>query len=391
MKNAVEIPVFIAHPFKEDIIGINIDKYRNSINRLFTSTQILLNRQSGAKIHFDLFFDDHMFGAPLPASIREKLRQSYVVFADITGLRPNVLYEVGYAHSLNKEILIVKSANEEGIPTDIVDLLIESYVTIDDLKGKLFSRLRVYTENLTQRIKLGILQEVNISELWFDQDISEISIICSPEPEKSSFADLRNSDYLYIDNLEDRDCLLEVSNFLSRSFPRARVIKYSSSNVPHEVLSGNLVLIGGPGFDECEGNGIAREIIKLSNLGIKYLQDETVNFINKNNGDIVHKAVEYKNEVLTKDVGYFASIPNPLNNICKVIICQGIHTFGTLGGFFAFSDNTVANRNINKLFEYSSRSTIRGAIYFETIFDVQILSNRRVVTPEVDLMNVVFI
>lgn len=390
MINFVEIPVFISHPFQDDIIGIKIEDYRKYVLKMFNSVRSKFNKQSNIKMQFKLYFEDYMYGTPLPGSIRTKLKQSYIVFADITGLRPNVFYEIGYAQSLKKELLIVKSSSEKTIPIDIIDLFIETYTVIDDLQSMLFHRLFLFMTDLARQIKLGTFREIELSSFWFDQSIKEVNIICSPEPEKSSFADLYHQDYLYIDNLEDRDCLLEVSNFLSRSFPKTRFIKHSSSNVCQDDLLGNLVLIGGPGFEVNEGNSVAREFINLSGLGINYLTDQNSALLRNRNGNSILKSVEYKEELLVRDVGYFAVIPNPLNHNCKVILCQGIHTFGTLGSFFAFSDNAIANINIKKLSGYLGKP-IDQYTYFESILDVHILTSRRVVTPDVDLNSVVFL
>lgn len=56
--------------------------------------------------------------------IIESIRKSSIFLADITGLNPNVMYELGMAHILGKPIVLISQTNEEGksrnkIPFDI--------------------------------------------------------------------------------------------------------------------------------------------------------------------------------------------------------------------------------------------------------------------------------
>jgi hypothetical protein len=51
--------------------------------------------------------------------IREAIANADVLVADISDLNPNVMYELGYAHALKKEVIILNSA--KGAPFDIAD------------------------------------------------------------------------------------------------------------------------------------------------------------------------------------------------------------------------------------------------------------------------------
>jgi hypothetical protein len=51
-------------------------------------------------------------------SIVERLRRSWIVLADLTDKNPNVFYELGIRHSLNKRTIIVASGSEH-VPSDL--------------------------------------------------------------------------------------------------------------------------------------------------------------------------------------------------------------------------------------------------------------------------------
>jgi hypothetical protein len=76
----------------------------------------------------------------IPDVIREKIVQSDVVIADTTQHNPNVFYEIGLAHGIQKEtILICRDAGE--IPFDIAAINHVVYSSIVDLRERLRARL----------------------------------------------------------------------------------------------------------------------------------------------------------------------------------------------------------------------------------------------------------
>jgi nucleoside 2-deoxyribosyltransferase len=47
------------------------------------------------------------------------IRRSDVVVADLTGLNPNVFYEMGLAHALGKTIILIKQKDAQRVPFDL--------------------------------------------------------------------------------------------------------------------------------------------------------------------------------------------------------------------------------------------------------------------------------
>ena len=77
----------------------------------------------------------------IPDVIRDKITNSDVVIADTTKPNPNVFYEVGMAHAIQKEtILICRDAG--SIPFDIAAINHVVYTSIVELRDKLEARLR---------------------------------------------------------------------------------------------------------------------------------------------------------------------------------------------------------------------------------------------------------
>jgi len=75
-------------------------------------------------------------------AIYEHIESAHIVIADMTGRNPNVYYEVGYAHALGKEVvLLIQQANE--LPFDLRGfnhVVYEGRITL--LKERLARRLK---------------------------------------------------------------------------------------------------------------------------------------------------------------------------------------------------------------------------------------------------------
>jgi len=73
--------------------------------------------------------------------IQEKIRTSDAIIADTTGQNPNVFYEVGYSHAVEKPTIII-SRKGSKVPSDLQSLNHIFYETIVQLREMLEKRIR---------------------------------------------------------------------------------------------------------------------------------------------------------------------------------------------------------------------------------------------------------
>lgn len=88
--------------------------------------------------------DDLEHDSKITEEIIEKIKSSEFLFADLSGARPNVYYEVGFAHALSKRVILFRKKGE-SIHFDLAGYNCPEYKNITDLKKKLSKRLESMT------------------------------------------------------------------------------------------------------------------------------------------------------------------------------------------------------------------------------------------------------
>ena len=112
----------------------------------------------------------------------QHLRDSEVVVADLTGHNPNVFYELGVRHALNKHVILIKNQNDKR-PFDIQAINIIDYSSLDDPKEmqKLKNNVVEYIENIMSKPEevdfplISILGDYSKTESVLTSRIEDIS------------------------------------------------------------------------------------------------------------------------------------------------------------------------------------------------------------------------
>jgi nucleoside 2-deoxyribosyltransferase len=76
--------------------------------------------------------------------VLEQIARSDFLFADLSGERPNVCYEVGYAHALGKQLILYRRS---GVPlhSDLSVHNVPEYANVTELRRMLRDRLAAIT------------------------------------------------------------------------------------------------------------------------------------------------------------------------------------------------------------------------------------------------------
>lgn len=126
--NIVDGICFVLMPFKPDLDEL----YEKVIRAAVTKTKILRCIRA-----------DEIYGPrPIIIDIWRSIRESSIIIADLTGRNPNVLYELGLAHAIQKPVILL-SQNIDDIPFDLKHLRIVIYSNTDIGRKKLLEQLHI--------------------------------------------------------------------------------------------------------------------------------------------------------------------------------------------------------------------------------------------------------
>ena len=92
--------------------------------------------------------DEYCSSTPIIEDIISSIRESSLIIADITPDNPNVFYEIGYSHAINKPVILLADKKREKLPFDVSGFRTIFYENTIAGKNKVEQSLRKYLEKL---------------------------------------------------------------------------------------------------------------------------------------------------------------------------------------------------------------------------------------------------
>lgn len=345
--------VFLGYQFKSRYYKTKL--LEQTVQEAVDDAKRILNRKySGIELELKL---RGRLGKPLNSEILRMVRHSAVTIFELSNKNMNVYFEFGLAtayQSSTPMLIINRQRNREKlVGSDVRDLIREPYSkgNIPRLKG-------VIRDHIVQEIKRIIQKKnqedawVNLRRLWGgDIKRERIIVVCGELTGtfKPKQANRKSHEHVNLSRYADQDALVETLKLLPKLFPDTEVEYYTSKELPHSKRRNNLIVIGGPDF-----NQLTKDLINNINLPFQYrIHGSETCFYDKQNR--ARFEIEKKRGQIIKDFGLFAHFSNPLNRNTSVIMIGGLQTFGVLGAIMAFAMNKNGKNNTKKILKQNQR------------------------------------
>lgn len=380
----ITVSVFVSHAFDPARYEGGLEAFRTAVRTLVEDACASLGT-ARMPVEAELVFEARAAGRPLMPEIREQIRTCDFLVADISTVaddeevNPNVMYEIGFAMALGKQVIVMRKGTEKGPPSDIRDLLAGSYDRISSIPSTFADdAMRTVTRALVGAAGQDCRIEVSLERVWFLKDTRSIAIVCAPDPEPSDFSHTDNPNYVDIDRFDDRDAVLELSTFFARRYPDAQVVRYLCGEMPQQALDGNLIVLGGPGCVAGEGNEVGRDLMQALGSFTSYPGDgEGLIW----DGQPIRKTRFDARGRVIEDWATILAAPNPYNPTARIVMLHGVNTYGTLAAALALTDSTTAMTNHLELAGRGVQDRLTGRFNFELLVKAEIGPNRRVKPP----------
>ncbi|MGH2620971.1 MAG: hypothetical protein ACRDHG_10445 [Anaerolineales bacterium] len=365
MATGRKLSVFLSYTFDPPSQAYNRAEIRSVVERACEIAQGSLRRLYPG-IRFAVDAELTAYGGTLRAELCSKLRGANIAIIDIAEGNPNVYFELGFLAALNKPCILIAAENEsrQSLPSDIAGALVLTYEGVGSIVGRLAERIR---ECALECLRIAARDPVQCRTVWgnLDQTGRPIVILGPRSSSRTDFMDINSSNYMFLDNLGDKDSIVELSILMARLFPACHVVRYVSDDVPRDAFEHNLVVVGGPGVPGSQGNRLVKTLQQRLGIDVTY------------SGDAKRLILPTKEEFsgvfegrrCVLDYGFFAKARNPFNPSTHVFMFHGIYTMGVLGAARILSDHPSAQENVLAVIE-----EIGPEVDFWCVFPVHVLN-----------------
>lgn len=358
-----EIIIYVSFSYESDIDAYKKEDFTSTISLLIDSIQ----RDIGAQdFSFNISVAAQNFAKYSVEQINNKLQDCDIAIIDISQLSPKSIYEIGFLSGIKTPNLIIAPDNIKLDNLNIIKDGIFIFKSIRDLINKVEFKNQL-TRLIEEQVQNYSLIKRYFYDVWFPKSTNNILLVVSTEPVKPKDANLESPNYSLLDNVGDKDAVIEIVKLLSKHYPTANITISPSDTFDSQNLRNNLVVIGGPGGGKPgEGNVVCRKFMRKIPTKIHYDEDcEKMLY-----GNEVFQA-SFDQGLMEEDYGYFAAIQNPFHSEYRTILVHGIHTLGVVGAAKAFSDIADAEHNYQVLYS-DIRTKPPATLSFESFFSVDV-------------------
>ena len=135
--------IFLIHPFGIAEVDAALKTLRQEAKRLLPGLEL-----KSAQHEVQAF--------TISENIRDLVCNCRFAIADLTGINPNVMMEIGLVMAIGKPVLIIWSADDgQKLPVNIVDVL---YCKYDILRGKADKMAIEFSEELSKHLNMAAVK-----------------------------------------------------------------------------------------------------------------------------------------------------------------------------------------------------------------------------------------
>lgn len=297
-------------------------------------------------VNLEIKFGEFVAGKVLFNEVLSAIKDCEIAIFDISENNPNVLIEVGLAYGNSKQVVLLKnelSKEKFKVPSDISPFI---YVPYKDNKG-IYETCDKVANSILAYLKESPKSILYFKSLWGFYETDQVYIVCPEleEPEKRQHPEPQ--EFLYLGKYGDIDSLIVVYSSLNKIYSQLN-IKFCTSEefkyIPGNPYASNLILIGGPDYNKVTEHFMEQTPFEFSQNST----DETILVHKQKNQVFKPEFKSQKNIEEVTDYGFFVKMPNPYNPDKKLIMINGIHTYGVYGTAKCFSIYDEYELNVAK-------------------------------------------